>query len=374
MTYYLDAASTTKPCKVMLEKIAPYFTELWHNPSSLYSQGKRVKDSIERVRQCVAYHLGAEDDEIYFTSGATESNNWVVRGFDDAHIDDKSLIIATEIEHNSIIKAVKNKALRSKVYLCPVDDKGFVDKHYLCCKLAEYADYKTLVSVIMANNEIGTIQDIASISDIVHAHNGILHVDATQAFGHIPIDVKTLGIDLLSASGQKFGGIKGCGFLYKRNGVDICPLIYGEQEHEQRGGTENVVGIMSLYAAMAYIDYKKDSDVADIRDYFIDRLEEIGCVLNGSRTSRLSNNVNVMLPNGIGGEEMLHCLSLSNILISTGSACNSHSIEPSHVLKAIGLSNEDCARCIRITIPEDFKKESVDYVVDEIKKCILLMD
>ena len=371
-TVYLDNASTTKPVDSILEMIRPYIETYWYNPSSLYSCGTKVRNDIEAVRKDVAALINAEPEEIYFTSGATEANNWVIRGFDDVYGGDNVDIITTPIEHSSIMNAVKNQNLRSNIRFLDVDHDGIVN--------IDSFDFNKngwtfLTSVIASNNEIGTVQDLKKIADVVHSNNGIFHTDATQILPHIPIDVMEMNIDLLSASAQKLGGIKGVGFLYVKDSVKnkIAPLIYGEQERGMRGGTENVVGIIAMGEAIKYIDYKNTSRIALTRDYFIDKLEKIGCKLIGSKERRLPNNISVMLPEGVGGEETLYMLDMSNILISTGSACNSHSVEPSHVLKAIGLTDEEAARVIRITFSSDITLEQIENTINEIDKSIRLL-
>lgn len=370
---YLDSASTTKPLNSVVDAIMPYITDKWQNPSSLYSAANKVKKDIEVVRKNIANCINANNDEIYFTSGSCESNNHVIRGFDDANYYNESVIITTPIEHKSIIDAVNNPVLRSDVHFCKVDSKGFVDMESLKYLLESNKNKQILVSIIFANNEIGTIQHLKEISDMVHSYNGLLHSDITQALAHIPIDVKKMGIDMASASAQKLGGLKGTGFLYKKNGIELRPLIYGEQERQLRGGTENVVGIIALGEAIKHINYSNNSNIIYLRDYFISELLKLGCTLNGDRHERLPNNINVSFGQNITGESMLYMLETAGILISTGSACNSHTIEPSHVLKAIGLSDEEAVKTIRITLPDNITKNDINKVVFEIAKSIALL-
>ena len=369
---YLDVASTTKPVNSVLEKIKPYIESLWYNPSSLYSNGTRVKDDIEKVRTIVASLINAESSEIYFTSGATEANNWVVRGFDDACGGNKIDIVTTPIEHSSIINAVSNRNLRSNVKMFDVDAYGIVD---LSTLNNNGNGWVFLASVIAANNEIGTVQDLKEISKVVHLNNGIFHTDATQMLPNIKIDVKEMGIDLLSASAQKLGGLKGTGFLYISNDIKhkIAPLIYGEQEGKQRGGTENVIGIIAMGEAIKNINYKDSMLLSFVRDYFVNKLEEINCKLVGHKTNRLPNNISIILPEGVGAEECLYMLDLAGIMVSVGSACNSKLKEPSHVLKAIGLTDEEASRVLRITFNPNLSIENVETVVNEMKKIISLL-
>ena len=379
-TVYLDSAATTKPVDSIVEAVKPYIESEWYNPSAKYSKGFDIKKKIESVRADIAKEIGADSNEIYFTSGATESNNWVIRGFvDQCKIEDKKpLIITTNIEHGSIIKCVKAmEKLYAKCIYLPVNQNGCFILESLNAVLESYKDIpcvKVLVTIGMGNNEIGTIQDITSIANMVHDYNGVLHTDATQCFGHIPIDNRVLCADMISASAQKFGGLKGIGFLYKKNSVEIQPLIYGSQEQGQRGGTENVVGIVALGEAINQIDYSKANKVKRLKNYMIEKLvKRLGCKVNGSITDRLPNNINITFPQSITGEALIYMLDMCNIYISSGSACNAHSIKPSYVLQAIGLDDYEISRTIRITLPDDINKEQIDTVVDEIEKQIQVL-
>lgn len=379
-TVYLDSAATTKPVDSIVEAVKPYIENEWYNPSAKYSKGSNVKKKIESIRADIAKEIGADSNEIYFTSGATESNNWVIRGFvDQCKIEDKKpLIITTNIEHGSIIKCVKAmEKLYAKCIYLPVNQNGCFILESLNAVLEFYKDIpcvKVLVTIGMGNNEIGTIQDITSIANMVHDYNGVLHTDATQCFGHIPIDNQVLCADMISASAQKFGGLKGIGFLYKKNSVEIQPLIYGSQEQGQRGGTENVVGIVALGEAVNQIDYSKTDKVKHLRNYMIEKLvKRLGCKVNGSITDRLPNNINITFPQSITGEALIYMLDMCNIYISSGSACNAHSIKPSYVLQAIGLDDYEISRTIRITLPDDINKEQIDTVVNEIEKQIQVL-
>lgn len=369
---YLDEAATSKVKPEVIEAVMQYMTDEWYNPSSLYNGGKRVRKAIDNARKNVADFIGAKEEEIIFTSGSTESNNMVIRGFDDYYKLNISTIITTPIEHSSIFKVLENCDLTSDVYLCEVDKYGFVDLEVLE-ELLEYKKEGTLlVSIGMANNEIGTVQDIKKISELVHSYNGILHVDATQALAHIPIDVNELGIDLLSASAHKIGGLKGTGFLYKRTGIELKPLIYGEQEKNMRGGTENTIGIIALGEAIKHIEY--NPMLVHKRDYMLYRLENrFNCKLNGDLFERLPNNINVTFPD-VTGESLLYSLDLANIFVSIGSACKGNSSEPSHVLKAIGLTEEEAMGTVRFTLPADITFEEIDIVLEEIDKAIKIIN
>lgn len=374
---YLDSASTTKPVGSILDAIKPYIESYWHNPSSLYNNGVKVREDIEAVRNDIANLINAKPEEIYFTSGATEANNWVIRGYNEQSCYTAD-IFTTPIEHKSIINVLENCNLHPCVEYIRIDNEGVVDLNWLKQEIEWKCDIgiPLLTSIIAANNEIGTVQDLKKISDIVHSNNGdtIFHTDATQMLPYMPIDVEEMGIDMLSASAQKLGGLKGTGFLYIRDRIKdhIAPLIYGEQEQGMRGGTENVVGIIAMGEAIKHINYD-NSNLTYMRDVFIYELEKMGCKLIGSKEHRLPNNISVMLPEGCGGEEMLYLLDMSLIEVSTGSACNSQSKESSHVLKAIGLNDEEAARVIRISLSNDVKPAEVQRVLEEIKKCIKLL-
>ena len=278
----------------------------------------------------------------------------------------------------TIINLIQNKILDSYTHYCKVDKYGFVDIVYLENSLKLCCNEPTLVSIHMANNEIGTLQDISSISKLVHKYGGLLHVDATQAFGHIPINVEDLGIDMMSASGHKISPVlRGVGFLYKKNGINIQPLIYGAQENSLRGGTENTYGIIGLNKALEYCNVSEENirKMQSVRDYFIGSLEfKFGCKLNGHDNFRLPNNISVTFPQNITGEGLLYMLSMSGVQISTGSACNSKSIEPSHVLKAIGLSDDEAMRTVRFTLSDDTTYKDINYVIEEIDKAIKIIE
>ena len=378
---YLDNAATSqfqKKDEIIVGSISNAMRTYWQNPSSLYAQ--EVRDKIEECRQNVADFIGAESDEIYFTSGSSESNNWAIRGwFDKNYIPyrKKPCVIISEVEHKSIMSIWENQLMKQCMSHCKVDKYGLIDLDYLKTQLTILTKGKRqpiLMSVIYANNEVGSINNIKAISELVHKYGGVLHVDATQVFGHMPIDVEELGIDMLSASGHKISPVlKGIGFLYKRNGVEINPLIYGAQESELRGGTENVFGIIGLSKAIDCCDVSngKIKEVTDKRNYFINLLQSrFGCKLNGHPTDRLPNNINVTFSQDITGEAFLYTLDLSGIKISVGSACNSKLIEPSHVLKAMGLSDEDAMKTVRFTLSDEITYHEIDKVVEEIASTI----
>lgn len=379
---YLDAAATAKYRRnvddVIVDTIAMAMKDSWQNPSSLYASN--VKTRINVCRDNIARFVGANSKEIIFTSGASESNNMAIKGWVGDTIKDLRFanVITTPIEHASISKLIQSEALIANTYNCEVDKFGVIDIDSLEKLLSICGHRPILVSTHMANNEIGTIQDIKAISNLVHKYGGVLHVDATQAFGHIPINVEDLGIDMMSASGHKISPVlKGIGFLYKKDDINIQPLIYGSQENGLRGGTENVFGIFGLGKAIELCDVgqEKIKEMYSKRDYFIGLLEcKFGCKLNGHSHHRLPNNVNVTFPQNITGESLLYMLDLSGVQISVGSACNSHSIELSHVLKAIGLSNEDAMKTVRFSLPEDITYEELDYAVEEIGKIMKIIE
>ena len=382
MSVYLDVAATSnykETDDIVVSVIANAMKDCWMNPSSLYAS--KVKEEINKCRKNIADFINANSNEIIFTSGASESNNAAIRGWVD-EIWLKTLktpcVISTRIEHKSILRLLEGSNVDAIVKYCDIDEFGIIDCESLERLLFLNNKKPVLVSIHMANNEIGSIQPIKKISDLVHKHGGILHVDATQAFSKIPIDVNELGIDLMSASGHKISPVlKGIGILYKRNDVIIQPLIYGTQENGLRGGTENTFGIIGLNKAIELCDvnHKNIKEMCDKRDYFIDCLiTKFGCKLNGHPMNRLPNNISITFPQNITGESMLYILDMNGIFISTGSACNAKSIQPSYVLKAIGLSDEQAMKTIRITIPDDITYQDIDYVIDEMSKSLKLIE
>lgn len=377
---YLDEAATSKPKQEVIEAILPYFKDKWYNPSSLYKPATDVKKDVDNARKVVANFINANPEEIFFTSGGSESNCWVIQGFINYCVREgvKPIIITSNIEHKSILKCIDD--FRVDVCFIGVNKQGVVDKDRLRTILKNNTvrdlKYKRiLVSIQYANNEIGVVQNISEIAKIVHRYNAILHTDAVQAFARIPIDVKD-GIDLLSASGHKIGTPKGIGLLYKREGIKIKPLIYGSQMDGMRGGTENVPYIIGFAKAveLTNTDFKKRVHQNNIRNYFIAKLKQrFKCKINGSEHHRLPNNINVTFPQNISGEALIYMLDMCGIYISAGSACNSYSSQPSHVLKAIGLSDEEIMRTIRITLPDNITLNDIDRVVYEMEKQIKLL-
>lgn len=366
---YLDNASTTPLRKEALDAMMPYLTEEYGNPSSLYPLGHHAENAVADARELLASLIGAKSSEIYFTSSGSESDNWAIKGFAHANRDKGKHIITSEIEHHAVLHACK--ALEKdgfEVTYLPVDSEGLVSPADLENAIREDT---ILVSIMMANNEIGTIEPIGELAKVAHDHGVRFHTDAVQAFGHIPINVDELGVDLLSSSAHKLGGPKGMGLLYIRRGIKIDNLIDGgQQERGKRAATENVAGIVG-YAkaaelAWSEMDVEHDRQLA-LRDHAIKRiLAEIPhCKLNGSWENRLANNVNFSFE-FIEGEGMLLQLAAKGLCTSSGSACTSGSLDPSHVLLGIGLPHEIAHGSLRVTIGRDTTKEDIDYLVDSL--------
>lgn len=379
---YLDAAATSGYSNIddiVVDTMTLAMKDSWLNPSSLYAAN--VKDKINKCRTNVAELINAKPEEIYYTSGGSESNSWAIQGFVNQCLSEgkKPCVITSNIEHKSIVECVNNLNCVDVTYV-KVDEYGFIDIEKLKSAMLKKAlvNYKILVSIQFANSEIGTIQNLKEIAEEVHRFNGVLHTDAVQAFGHIPIDVEDLGVDLMSVSAHKISPVlRGIGFLYKKNGINIQSIIYGSQESGLRGGTTNTYGILGLNKALEYCDIsqKKIDEMRKKRNYFVNLLErKFDCELNGDSYYRLPNNINVTFPQNITGEALLYMLDMSGIKIGIGSACNSHSIEPSYVLKAIRLSNSDSMRTIRITLPRDITYKEIDLVVGEIDKAIRIIE
>ncbi|MCI8469655.1 MAG: cysteine desulfurase NifS [Eggerthellaceae bacterium] len=367
---YLDNASTTPVRPEVLEAMLPYFSEEFGNPSSIYPLGQRASDAVADARAVIAALIGAKPSELYFTSGGSEADNWAIKGFARANQAKGRHIITSAIEHHAVLhtcQALEKEGF--EVTYLPVDGDGLVDPAVF---EAAIRPDTILASIMFANNEIGTIEPIGELAAIAHAHGVTFHTDAVQAFGHEPIDVTELGIDLMSASAHKLNGPKGVGFLYVRKGVKLANLIDGgQQERGRRATTENVPGIVG-FAKAAELACAESAEVrerqAAIRDHAIERiLAEIPHArLNGSHDSRLSNNVNVSFE-FIEGEGMLLQLAARGICVSSGSACTSGSLDPSHVLLAIGLPHEIAHGSLRMTLGRDTTMEDVDFAVDALK-------
>lgn len=370
---YLDNAATTRTAPEVVEAMLPYFSEYYGNPSTIYSLGASCKKAVSDARQLIADKLGCKAQEIYFTAGGSESDNWALKATAEAYAGKGKHIITSKIEHHAILHTCEYLEKNGfEVTYLDVDDKGLIRIEDL--KAAIRPD-TILISIMFANNEIGTIEPIAEIGAIAKEHGILFHTDAVQAFGQVPINVEEMQIDMLSASGHKLNGPKGIGFLYIRTGVKIRSFVHGgAQERSRRAGTENVPGIVGLGAAVErafrMMDEKTEKELA-LRDYLIERIEkEIPyCRLNGHRTKRLPNNVNFSFL-FIEGESMLIMLDMKGICASSGSACTSGSLDPSHVLLAIGLKHEEAHGSLRLTLSEENTKEEMDVVVDELKQII----
>ncbi|HIX98124.1 MAG TPA: cysteine desulfurase NifS [Candidatus Dorea intestinigallinarum] len=370
---YLDNAATTKTAPEVVEAMLPYFSENYGNPSSVYSFASKNKDAVTEQREIIARVLGAKTNEIYFTAGGTESDNWALKATAEAYASKGKHIITTKIEHHAILHTGEYLEGRGfEVTYLDVDENGLVRPEEV---EAAIRPDTILISVMFANNEIGTIEPIKEIGRIAHEHGVLFHTDAVQAFGQVPIDVDELGIDMLSASGHKLNGPKGIGFLYIRKGVKIRSFIHGgAQERKRRAGTENVPGIIGLgkavERAVATMAERSAKEI-ELRDYLIGRvLEEIPyCRLNGDPVDRLPNNANFSFE-FIEGESLLIMLDMKGICASSGSACTSGSLDPSHVLLAIGLPHEIAHGSLRLTLGEETTREDIDYVVDSLKEIV----
>lgn len=370
---YLDNAATTKTAPEVVDAMLPYFSEYYGNASTIYSLGAESKKAMDHARQTIADSLGAKPEEIYFTAGGSESDNWALKATAEAYASKGKHIITTKIEHHAILHTCEYLEKRGfEITYLNVDRDGLISLDEL--KAAIRPD-TILISVMFANNEIGTIEPIAEIGEIAKEHGVLFHTDAVQAYAQVPINVDEMHIDMLSASGHKLNGPKGIGFLYIRKGVKIRSFVHGgAQERSRRAGTENIPGIVGLGAAveraMRIMDTKTRKEI-ELRDYLIGRLEnEIPhCWLNGHRTKRLPNNINFSFLS-IEGESMLIMLDMKGICASSGSACTSGSLDPSHVLLAIGLKHEEAHGSLRLTLSEESTKEEMDIVAEEVKKIV----
>lgn len=370
---YLDNAATTRTLPEAVNAMLPWFSDHYGNASSIYRLGAESKKEITDVRELIAQSLNAGPKEIYFTAGGSESDNWALIAAAEAYADKGRHIITSRIEHHAILHTCRYLEKRGyEITYVDVDEEGILKVDEL--KKAIRPD-TILISIMFANNEIGTIQPIEEIGNIAHEKGILFHTDAVQAYGHVPIDVKALHIDMLSASGHKLGGPKGIGFLYIRQGVKIRSLIHGgAQERGRRAGTENVPAVAGLGAAVkiAFDNMNERTEkISELRDYLIERIErEIPyCRLNGHRTKRLPNNVNYSFQ-FIEGESLLIMLDMKGICASSGSACTSGALDPSHVLLAIGLPHEIAHGSLRLTLSEENTKEELDYVVDSLKEIV----
>ena len=370
---YLDNAATTKTAPEVVEAMLPYFTEHYGNASSIYSLGRESKEAMTKARAAIAAVLGAKENEIYFTAGGSEADNWALKATAEAYASKGKHIITTKIEHHAILHTCQYLEKQGfEVTYLDVDEFGVV-------KLSELEKAirpdTILISVMFANNEIGTIQPIKEIGEIAHKHGILFHTDAVQAFGQVPIQVDEMNIDMLSSSGHKLHGPKGIGFLYIRKGIKIQSFVHGgAQERKRRAGTENIPAIVG-YGKAAELASKnmeeRTKQETELRDYLISRvLKEIPYTrLNGHPKKRLPNNANFSFQ-FVEGESMLIMLDMEGICGSSGSACTSGSLDPSHVLLAIGLPHEIAHGSLRLTLSEETTKEDIDFTVDTIKKIV----
>lgn len=370
---YLDNAATTKTAPEVVEAMLPFFTEHYGNPSSVYGFAAANKDVITKQREIIADALGAKGNEIYFTAGGSEADNWALKATAEAYGNKGKHIITTRIEHHAILHTADYLEKNGfEVTYLGVDENGIISLDEL--KQAIRPD-TILISIMYANNEIGSIQPIKEIGEIAHEHGVLFHTDAVQAFCQVPIQVDECHIDMLSASAHKLNGPKGIGFLYIRKGVKIRSFVHGgAQERKRRAGTENVPGIVgfgkAVERAAASIEERTAKEV-ELRDYLIEKIEQElpYCRLNGDRTKRLVNNVNFSF-RFVEGESLLIMLDMKGICASSGSACTSGSLDPSHVLLAIGLPHEIAHGSLRMTLNEETTKEELDYVVESLKAIV----
>ena len=370
---YFDHAATTPLCKEALDKMLPYMTEVFGNPNSQHYYGREAVKAVDEARDGIAKIINAKPNEVYFTSGGTEGDNWAMRGIAHAHASKGKHLIISPIEHAAML--VTAKALVKEgftVDYMKVDEYGFVDLEHLKSIIR---DDTIFVGCMMANNEVGTIEPIKEIAEIAHAHGAVMFTDAVQAAGVLDIDVKALGVDMMSMSAHKIYGPKGVGALYVRNGLKIDSILTGgHQERMKRGGTTNVAGIVGFYEAFKIAARDMDKNfayVSSLRDHFIDRvLSEVPFVkLNGPRENRLPANADFSFK-FIEGESILFSLDLAGIAVSSGSACSSGSLEPSHVLLALGLPEELAHGSIRFSFGKHNTMDEVDYAVDTIKAAV----
>lgn len=370
---YLDNAATTRTAPEVVEAMLPYFTEYYGNAGSIYGLAGESRKALLRARETIAGTLGAEANEIYFTAGGSESDNWALKAVFEAWQDKGRHIITSRIEHHAVLHTCEYlEKMGARVTYLDVDSEGLVDPGQL--ERAIRPD-TILISVMTANNEVGTIQPVKEIGEIAAAHGILFHTDAVQAYGHLPLAVQECHIDLLSASAHKFNGPKGAGFLYVGKKAGIRSFIHGgQQERGRRAGTENVPGIVGMAAAARRAHEHMEERAQKermLRDYLIGRIEaEIPDVaLNGHRTRRLPNNVNFSFAD-MEGETMLIMLDMAQICASAGSACTSGAMDPSHVLLAMGLSKERARGSLRLTLSEENTREELDTVVEELARIV----
>lgn len=368
--YYFDHAATTPLHPQVLSVVTDTLATIYGNPGSLHSVGRKARQVLTEARASIAEHIGAHPKEIIFTSGACEGNSLALRGYMEHH--KNTILITTPIEHASIAALCRQEP--DSVRYVPVDWHGFADLdrlHDLCRKESLKGTGHLLVSIQAANNEIGTIQNLKEISAIVHQYKGIFHTDATQLFPYEALDVRKLGIDMLSMSGQKINAPKGIGFLYVREGISLTPFSYGSQMEGRRGGTENIPYIAGLAKAVQLLDYNNVS-MTQMRDYLISQLRrgEDDFIINGSFVHRLPNNLSISFRD-VEGEALAMLLDCNGICVSTASACSTGSPEASRVLQAIHVPEEYINGTIRISLPRDITKKDIDYFMEILHTCLI---
>lgn len=365
---YMDNAATTRITGSVFEAMLPYLRENYGNPSAIYSLGQRSRAAIENSRIKIAEILGVKASEIYFTSSGSESDNWALKG--SLLPNQENHLISSNIEHPAVLNSLKKiESWGGQASLVSVDAEGFVDLKEIENSIK---DSTRLISIMFANNEIGTIEPLADIAKIAREKNILFHTDAVQAIGNIKFKIKDIGVDMLSLSGHKLGAPKGVGVLYLREGIDLDNFLDGgEQERGRRASTENLASIVGLARAMedAYNNIEDYSSYTrDLRDYTIEKLLNIdGIILNGPRENRLPGNINITLKN-TKPQTMVQYLDMFDICVSSGSACAAGSINPSHVLRAIGRSEEDSLSMLRLSLNHENTKEECDYVVEKINQ------
>lgn len=365
---YMDNAATTRITDSVFEAMLPYLKENYGNPSAIYSLGQKSRAAIENSRIKIAEILGVKASEIYFTSSGSESDNWALKG--SLLPNQENHIISSKIEHPAILNSLKKiEKWGGETSLVSVDNEGFVDLDEIERFIK---DSTRLISIMFANNEIGTIEPLAEIAKIAKAKNILFHTDAVQAMGNIKFKIEDIGVDMLSLSGHKLGAPKGVGLLYVKEGIELDSFLDGgEQERGQRASTENLASIVGLARALedAYNNIEENTSITrELRDYTIEKLLNIdGVILNGPKEKRLPGNINITLKN-TKPQTMVQYLDMFDICVSSGSACAAGSINPSHVLRAIGRSEEDSLSMLRLSLNHENTREECDYVVEKINQ------
>lgn len=355
---YLDNASTTKVKQEVIDIISDTMINHWYNPSGLYFGSRESHKLLNNARKCVADFINAKPEEIIFTSSGSESNNMAIKGFLNNNHD--YVFIKDPLSHSSVI------GIDALCNISFCNENGHVDIYNLelICHRIKTNGGKPFLSIVEANNEIGTIQDVKKISRLIHKYGGVIHVDCTQSLPDHKIDVKKMDIDMMTVSGHKIGTPPGIAILYIKKGIEISPIINGEQENKLRGGTENLPYILGFEQAIKTLNYNKNQYIKDLRDYAIDRFTSIDkAYLVGDKKRRLCNNINICFKD-IDAQALLYYLDLHGVCCSVGSACNSFNYKPSHVLKALMMSDEDALSCIRFTLSEDNTYDEIDKVYE----------